>query len=127
MYPIYLYFIYTGRVAIKDIVIGGTLIKAGDGVIAATQSGNRDEAAFPHADTFDIHRKLDRAAHKSLAYGHGEHECVAEWVALAELEVALRSLFEAMPNLRLAVDHKDIKYSAPEADVGIVELPVSWK
>jgi fungal nitric oxide reductase len=114
-------------VAIKDITINGTLIKAGDGVIAACQSGNRDETAFPNPDAFDIHRPFDLSAHRSLAYGHGVHQCVAEWLAMAELEISLRSLFAAMPNLRLAVDPKDIKYSALEADVGIVELPVSWK
>jgi len=117
----------TRRIAIKDVTVGGTLIKAGEGVIAATQSGNRDESAFPQPDMFDIHRHFDDSAHKSLAYGHAEHECVAEWLALTELEVALRSLFEAMPKLRLAVEVKDIKYSAPEADVGILELPVVWK
>ncbi len=96
-------------------------------MIAATQSGNRDESAFTQPDVFDIHRKFDDSAHKSLAYGHAEHECVAEWLALTELEIALHSLFVAMPKLRLAVEVKDIKYSAPEADVGILELPVAWK
>ncbi len=120
-------FLLSGRVAIKDITVGGTLIRAGEGVIAACQSGNRDEAAFPDPDSVDIHRQFDQHSHKSLAYGHGEHQCVAEWLAMAELEISLRSLFTAMPNLRLAVDPQDIKYSAPEADVGIVELPVSWK
>lgn len=122
-----IFFVFAGRIAIKDITINGTLIKAGDGVIAATQSGNRDEDVFSQPDTFDIHRIFDTSTHKSLAYGHGEHQCVAEWLALTELEVTLRSLFTAMPNLRLTVDVKDIKYTAPDADVGIVELPVAWK
>lgn len=46
---------------------------------------------------------------------------------MAKLEVALRSLFTAMPNLRLAVDPADIKYSPLQGDVGIAELPVSWR
>lgn len=117
----------TGRVAIKDIMINNQLIKAGEGVIAACQSGNRDPEAFPHPDRFDIHRTFDATVHKSLAYGHGEHQCIAEHLALAELELSLCTLFKVFPNLRLAVDAKDIKYTAPESDVGIVELPVVLK
>ena len=61
------------------------LIKAGEGVIAATQSGNRDEDVFPEADTFNLHRK--RGPEKALGFGYGEHQCIAESLARAELEI----------------------------------------
>jgi fungal nitric oxide reductase len=58
-------------------------IKAGEGVIAATQSANRDETVFgANADNFDIHRQTN----PHLAFGYGAHECVAEWLARAELQ-----------------------------------------
>ena len=114
--------------AIKDVTINQQLIRAGEGVIAATQSGNRDADAFAHPDTFDIHRELGGAAHHaSLAYGYGEHSCIAEGLALTELELSLRALFTAFPKLRLAVEVEDIKYSSPENDLGVVELPIAWK
>jgi len=83
----------TKRVAKVDIVLGGKTIKAGEGIIAATQSGNRDEDVFPDPDTFDMQRK--RGTEEALGYGWGEHRCVAEWLARAELEIAFGKLERA--------------------------------
>jgi nitric oxide reductase len=75
----------TKRVAKEDVVIGGKAIKKGEGIIAATQSGNRDEDVFPNPDVFDMKRA--RGKEEALGYGWGEHRCVAEWLARAELEI----------------------------------------
>jgi len=73
------------RVAKVDVEIGGKLIKAGEGIIASNQSGNRDEDVFPDPDKFDINRK--RYAEEALGFGYGPHRCIAEWLARAELEI----------------------------------------
>lgn len=114
----------TRRVAKVDISIGGKKIKAGEGIIACTQSGNRDEDVFPDPDTFNMHRK--RRSEQALGYGYGDHRCIAEWLARAELEIVFASLFQRFPNLKLAVKPEHIKYSPPSADVGITELPVTF-
>ncbi len=44
----------TKRVAKKEVVIGGKSINEGEGVAAATQSGNRDEDVFQNPDVFDM-------------------------------------------------------------------------
>jgi cytochrome P450 len=44
------------RVATEDIEIAGETIKAGDGVIIATDLGNRDPLAFPDPDSLDLER-----------------------------------------------------------------------
>jgi fungal nitric oxide reductase len=75
----------TKRVAKEDVVIGGKAIKKGEGIIAATQSGNRDEDVFLDPDVFDMKRA--RGKEEALGYGWGEHRCVAEWLARAELEI----------------------------------------
>lgn len=75
----------TKRVAKEDVVISGKSIKKGEGIIAATQSGNRDEDVFPNPDVFDMRR--ERGKEEALGYGWGEHRCVAEWLARAELEI----------------------------------------
>lgn len=80
----------TKRVAKEDVVIGGKTIKKGEGIIAATQSGNRDEDVFPEPDVFDIRRK--RGDEEALGYGWGEHRCVAEGLARAELEIVFGEL-----------------------------------
>ncbi|TKA80462.1 hypothetical protein B0A49_00846 [Cryomyces minteri] len=112
----------TRRVAKVDIVLGGKKIKAGEGIIASNQSGNRDEEVFPNPDTFDMHRK--RGSEQALGYGYGCHRCVAEWLARAELEIVFGTLFQRVPNLRLAMPMSEIKYSKPSQNVGITELPV---
>ena len=75
----------TKRVAKEDVVYGGKIIKKGEGIIAATMSGNRDEEVFPDPDVFNMQRK--RGKEEALGYGWGEHRCVAEWLARAELEI----------------------------------------
>lgn len=110
------------RVAKVDITLGGKLIKAGEGIIASNQSANRDEEIFPDPDTFNIYRK--RGTEQALGYGWGPHRCVAEWLARAELEIVFATIFQKLPNLKLAIPESEIKYSPPRKDVGIVELPI---
>jgi nitric oxide reductase len=84
----------TKRVAKVDIMIGGKVIKAGEGIIAATQSGNRDQDVFPNPDVFDMRRV--RGEEEALGYGWGEHRCVAEWLARAELEIVFGESFSVV-------------------------------
>ncbi|KAL6233640.1 hypothetical protein BDW75DRAFT_241866 [Aspergillus navahoensis] len=114
----------TRRVAKVDITLGDQVIKAGEGIIASNQSANRDVEVFPDPDTFNLHRKVESA--KNLAFGFGDHRCIAEALARAELEAVFESLFQKLPNLKLAINHEKIKYSAPHRDIGIIELPVVW-
>ncbi|KAL7415224.1 cytochrome P450 55A2 [Mrakia frigida] len=114
----------TRRVAKVDVTIGGQLIKAGEGIIAATQSGSRDESVFPNADVFDLHRQ--RGIEAGLGFGYGPHECVAEWLARAELESVFSVLFQTLPNLRLAVKKEDLELTPSTKDIGVVALPVLW-
>ncbi|KAL3462898.1 cytochrome P450 55A2 [Aspergillus heterothallicus] len=115
----------TRRVAKVDVVIAGQLIKAGEGIIASNQSANRDADVFPDdPDTFNLHRKID--SEKNLAYGFGDHRCVAEALARAQLEAVFAVLFQRLPNLKLGISFEEIAWSPPHKDVGILELPVTW-
>ncbi len=71
-------------------MVGGVVVKEGEGIIAATQSGNRDEDVVSNPDVFDIRRA--RLEEEALGYGWGEHRCVAEWLARAELEIVFGEL-----------------------------------
>lgn len=61
------------------------IIKAGEGIIAANASGNRDEEVFSDPDVFDMHRNPDPK--HALGFGFGPHRCVAEPLARAEMEI----------------------------------------
>jgi nitric oxide reductase len=89
----------TRRVAKVDIELAGRKIKAGEGIIAATQSASRDEDVFSDPDTFDILRFVGREKggrgedwYQAMGYGWGEHRCVAEPLARGELEIVFGKL-----------------------------------
>lgn len=116
----------TRRVAKVDIVLGGNTIRAGEGIIAATQAANRDEEIYPNPDKFDFHRTEAQGKGKTLGFGWGQHRCIAEGLARAEMEIVFGTLFRKLPNLKLAIPFEEIKYSPPTRDVGITELPVTF-
>jgi cytochrome P450 len=110
------------RVALEDVEIGGQLIKAGEGVIAANDSGNRDESAFPDPDVLDIHRQ----ARHHVAFGYGIHQCLGQPLARVELQVVYSTLYRRIPTLRLAVPLEEINFKHDMLIYGVHELPVSW-
>ncbi|TQV90337.1 cytochrome P450 55A3 [Cordyceps javanica] len=112
------------RTAISDIELGGKLIKAGEGIIASNQSANRDEDVFDNPDVFMLHRKWP--AQDALGYGFGDHRCIAERLAKTELITVFSTLFQALPNLKLAVPIEKINVSPPHKDVGVLDLPVTF-
>ncbi|RFU82112.1 cytochrome p450 55a1 [Trichoderma arundinaceum] len=97
------------RTAKVDIEIGG-------------QSANRDEDIFMNPDEFDMNREWP--AEDPLGFGYGDHRCIAETLAKAELSTVFSTLFRELPNLRLAVPISRINFTPLHKDVGIEDLPV---
>jgi pentalenic acid synthase len=110
------------RMAVEDIEIAGTTIRAGDGVIFSAAVINRDESVYPDPDSLDWHRP----ARHHVAFGFGIHQCLGQNLARAELEIALRSLFDRLPGLRLAVPADEIPFKSGGPVEGMLELPVAW-
>lgn len=111
-----------GRVALEDIEVAGTVIRAGDGVILAGSEANRDETAFPDPDQLD----LTRDARRHLAFGFGAHQCLGQSLARVQLQVVYSTLLRRLPNLRLAVDRDQISFKHEGLVYGVWELPVTW-
>ena len=120
----YLTIVHTGRrrVALEDIEIDGQTIRAGEGVILATQIGNRDEAAFAEPDRLDVRRD----ARQHVAFGFGVHQCLGQPLARVELQVVYGTLYRRIPTLRLAVELDQIAFKHDSAVYGVYELPVTW-
>ncbi|QOV40575.1 cytochrome P450 [Streptomyces ferrugineus] len=110
------------RVAVEDIEAGGETIRAGDGVVFSTSVINRDEAVYPDPDALDWHR----SARHHVAFGFGIHQCLGQNLARAEMEIALRTLFDRLPTLRLAVPAEEIPFKPGDTIQGMLELPVTW-
>jgi cytochrome P450 len=111
------------RVATDDVVIAGTLIRAGEGVIVSLAAGNRDGSEFDNPDGLDLYR--DRAR-RHLSFGHGAHKCLGQWLARAELQIALSALARRVPTLRLAVPLEEITFKEDSHVFGVRELPLAW-
>ncbi|MFE6743511.1 cytochrome P450 [Streptomyces tubercidicus] len=110
------------RVAKEDIETGGQVIRAGDGVLFPVSLINRDDTAYPSADELD----LSRSARHHMAFGFGIHQCLGQNLARAELEIALRSLFTRIPELRLAAPAAEIPFKPGDTLQGMIELPLTW-
>ena len=89
---------YTDRWASVDTELGGVPIARGDYLIGVIHAANRDPAVFPDPDRFDITRDLRR---QNFSFGKGIHMCLGVNLARLQGAIALRSLFERMPGLRL--------------------------
>ncbi|MER6570626.1 cytochrome P450 [Streptomyces sp. NPDC001093] len=111
------------RAAIADVEVGGQLIKAGEGIVCAVASANRDPDHFPDGDTFDIRR---RNAQHHIAFGYGVHQCLGQSLARVELEISLNTLLARFPELRLAVEFADVPFRSDMLVYGCHALPVTW-
>jgi cytochrome P450 len=88
----------TGRVASRDMQIGGCPVQQKQAVTLFLRAANRDPAVFAEPDKFDVTR--EKKPH--VAFGGGAHICIGAPLARLEAQVALLRLFERFPNLRLA-------------------------
>ena len=88
----------TGRIANREIEVGGCPIHATQSMSLSLRAANRDPEVFEHPDRFDITRK--KSPH--VAFGGGAHICIGAPLARLEAQVALAKLFARFPNLRLA-------------------------
>ncbi|KAF5020287.1 hypothetical protein F66182_7663 [Fusarium sp. NRRL 66182] len=112
------------RTAKEDVEIGGKLIRANQGIIASNQSANRDEEVFEDPDKFNMHRKWP--AEDPLGFGFGDHRCIAEHLAKAELVTVFATLYQTFPDLEIAVPLAEVSYTPLRRDVGVMDLPVTF-
>ncbi|SOE87482.1 hypothetical protein SAMN05446935_8113 [Burkholderia sp. YR290] len=112
----------SARVATADVMIGGQLIQAGEGVYPLILAANRDPDVFPKPDTFDIHRKPQ----EHMAFAYGIHQCLGQPLARLELHAIFGTLFKRLPNLRLAVPVETLKYNGTSQVYRLECLPVTW-
>lgn len=88
----------TGRIAPREMNIGGCPVKPHQQMFLSLRGANRDPDAFPQPDSFDISRK--NAPH--VAFGGGLHLCIGAPLARLEAQVALLSFFNRFPKAQLA-------------------------
>ncbi|MFC1435383.1 cytochrome P450 [Streptacidiphilus sp. N1-3] len=86
------------RFATEPLRIDGVDIKTGDRVWLSWAAANRDPSVYEYSDRFNPWRP--RSTH--LAFGHGAHYCLAAALGRLEGNVALRSVVQRFPSIKLA-------------------------
>ncbi len=108
------------RIATQDVEMRGKVLRKNDRVRWFILSANRDPAAFPSADTFDIFRHPNQ----HVAFGSGTHHCLGATLARVEGQEVFRALAERFPNLR--AETEDLEYQPSITFRSLKSLPVTW-
>ena len=110
-----------GRTVVRDTVLGGQHLQAGDRVLLAWASANRDEMLFDNPDTC----VLDRYPNRHVGFGVGIHRCAGAHFARAQIEIILQQVLERMPDYRIDEQHT---YQYPNIGVvnGWVQMPATF-
>lgn len=88
----------TGRVASKEMEIGGCPIHKTASLTFSLRGANHDPETYEDPQSFNITRK--HIPH--MSFGGGAHICIGAPLARLEAQVALPKLFNRFPTLRLA-------------------------
>jgi cytochrome P450 len=110
------------RVTTSEVVLAGGTIREGCAVQASIPSANRDAAWFSDPGTFD----LRRASNPHMTFGAGAHFCPGAALARLELQVALGTITARLPDLRLAIDPEEARYTQDTLVRALLALPVTW-
>lgn len=109
------------RFAREKVEIGGVTIPAGAVVFVLLAATSRDPELADDADELRPGRPY-RVAH--LTFGHGPHFCIGAHLARLEISVALRVLFERLPQVNLARPYEDLPWQGLLFDRTITTMPV---
>jgi cytochrome P450 len=91
----------------KDVEVGGQLIKQGDAVLLSWVSANRDEHEF---GTCPAEFDLERGSNRHVAFGAGPHRCAGSHLAKMNLRVAIEEIVNRLDDLCLAVPDDEVEF-----------------
>ena len=94
------------RFVLEDLTYRGQRFKKGARIGLMLGAANRDPARYESASLFNPTRPL----YPHVSFGAGIHFCIGAPLARLEMQVALKVLFERLPQLRLA--HKPLYRNA---------------
>ena len=81
----------------EETVVAGVKIPAGAHVAVCLAAANRDPNRWQNPHAFDIFRPAQR----HIAFGYGSHVCIGQHLGRMELQMALNTLLDRLPHLRL--------------------------
>ena len=90
----------TWRRIAEDTTFAGHEMRTGQLVVVLLGAANHDPRRYPDPAAFDI----TRTGTRHVGWGHGVHFCLGAPLARLEAKLAISSLLERVPNLKLADD-----------------------
>ncbi len=110
-----------GRWATGDTELGGCPIKEGDMLLLGLAAGNVDPQIRPNLDD-PLHGNRSH-----LGFGSGPHECPGQDIGRAIAEAGIDTLLARLPDLRLAVEEGQLRWTGAWLSRHLAELPVAFK
>ena len=89
-----------GRIPTETVEMGGKTMKPGDNMILYIGAANRDPTKFTDPDRLNL-RRIDNP---HIAFAVGIHLCVGAALARIEVPIAINTLVQQLPNMKLATD-----------------------
>lgn len=108
------------RVVAEAVQIGGQTLAEGDLVYLVLAAANRDPDRFPDPDQLD----LGRYDNRHLSFGNGPRFCLGAPLARLQGEIAIGTLVQRLPMLRL--DTETVQWQPSTTLRGPVSLPVAY-
>jgi len=112
---------WLGRTVIRDFELRGHKFQKGQPVIMIFPSANRDAAEFDDPDRFDIHRNPQRI----LTFGHADHRCLGNHMALMEGRVLLEEVLRRFPEY--AIIQQEVVRPPTEFVQGYSHFPILFQ
>ena len=86
------------RKVTEPVTVGDVTFNPGEKVLLNFPAANRDPAAFERADEV----VLDRERNRHIAFGVGIHRCAGSNLARMEMDIALNTWFDRIPEFELS-------------------------
>jgi len=110
------------RRATRDTEVGGVPVEEGADVALLLGSANRDERKYDRPDEFDIFRE----SRQSVGFGFGVHVCLGMHLARMETRVAVNTLFDRLPDMRLTPEPGQDLHIKGMAFRSPIALPITF-
>jgi cytochrome P450 len=107
------------RASVSDAELGGVKVEKGRLIRLWLGPANRDERQFARPDVFDP----DRDPNPHLGLGRGIHFCIGAPLARLESRIAVNTLLERFPEVRVDPD-RAVEFRPSEDVLGVTKLPV---
>lgn len=110
-----------GRLVMRDVELGGALLRKGDQIVVPNGLYGLDEHVFPDALRVDF----DRSNVIHAAFGNGPHRCPGSFLARTELRVFIEEWLRRIPDFE--VKRGESAQMRSGFVNGMIRLPLQWQ